>query len=76
MKPCFLSLLRAAARGILGLAGSLTLCVLLASGAAAQPPQSRFADVGANRIQYLVAGRAIRWSCCTAMRKPATCGCR
>ena len=57
MKPCFLSLLRAAARGILGLAGSLTLCVLLASGAAAQPPQSRFADVGANRIHYLVAGR-------------------
>lgn len=57
MKPCFLSLLRAARRGILRLVGSLTILMLLSSSAVAETPQSRFADVGGNRIHYLVAGK-------------------
>jgi len=56
VKACFLSLLRAAGRGILRLVGSLTL-LMLASAAVAETPQSRFADVSGHRIHYLAAGK-------------------
>ena len=52
------------------------VAMTLAGLASAQAPQSRFADANGVRIHYLVAVRETPSSCCTATRRPATCGCR
>ncbi|MEW6373455.1 MAG: alpha/beta hydrolase [Pseudomonadota bacterium] len=57
MKHPVLSCFRAALRRALVLVCSLVLLVLLSSPAFAEAPQSRFAEVGGNRIHYLVAGK-------------------
>jgi pimeloyl-ACP methyl ester carboxylesterase len=57
MKSSMLSMYRAALRSVLRLVSSLTILVLLSAPVYAETPQSRFADVGPNRIHYLVAGK-------------------
>ncbi|MET1161421.1 MAG: alpha/beta hydrolase [Pseudoxanthomonas sp.] len=57
MKTSVLSYFHAALRRVLGLVCSLALLVWLSPPASAEAPQSRFAEVGGNRIHYLVAGQ-------------------
>jgi hypothetical protein len=54
----------------------LSITLLHPGKASAQAPQSKFAEVNGVKLHYLIAGRATPWCCCTAMPKPATCGCR